>query len=196
VVNDRILIDERAGGAYFWVTYLPKVLGGGSFYLTGLRDSDGELFNGKDTYRLRVPADTPADDFWSVIVYSMKTKGFVENVETVGLSSQRMERMKRNGDGSVDVYFAPTAPEGMESNWIPTGKDFFLLFRLYGPGKALFERTWTLDDVVKVQQDAPAGKGMPPRTGTDHSSSRLRSSARSTEDAQRREAPGAAHLQR
>jgi hypothetical protein len=32
-----------------------------------------------------MPADTPAEDFWSAIVYSMKTKGFIENVETVGL---------------------------------------------------------------------------------------------------------------
>ena len=78
VTEDRVLVDERAGGSYFWITYLPKSLGGGSFYLTGLRDSDGELMNGTDTYKLNVPADTPAKDFWSVIVYSMKTKGFVE----------------------------------------------------------------------------------------------------------------------
>jgi len=27
--EDRLLIDERAGGSYFWITYLPKALGGG-----------------------------------------------------------------------------------------------------------------------------------------------------------------------
>ncbi len=43
VTDDKILIDERAGGSYFWITYLPKNLGGGTFYLTGLRDSDGTL---------------------------------------------------------------------------------------------------------------------------------------------------------
>jgi len=150
VTKDRVLIDERGGGAYFWITYLPKALGGGTFYLTGLRDKDGELLNGEDTYRLTVPADTPAKDFWSVIVYSMKTKGFVENVERVGLSSQDIAKMKQNADGSVDVYFAPKAPKGLETNWIPTGEDFFLLFRLYGPDKPLFEKTWTLGDVQKL----------------------------------------------
>ena len=50
--------------------------------------------------------------------------------------------MKLNDDGSVDIYFAPKAPKGMESNWIPTGEDFFLLFRLYGPDKPLFDKTW------------------------------------------------------
>lgn len=150
VTEDRVLIDERGGGAYFWITYLPKALGGGTFYLTGLRDSDGELMNGRDTYRLTVPADTPAKDFWSVIVYSMKSKGFVEDVDRVGLSSLELPNMQKNADGSVDIYFAPTAPKDMATNWIPTGEDFFLLFRLYGPDKALFEKTWTLGDVTKV----------------------------------------------
>jgi len=147
--TDRLLLDER-GAFYFYATYLPKVLGGGSFYLLGLRDRNGELLNRKDTYKLTVPKDTPVKDFWSVIVYSMKTKGFVEGVETVGLSSQSLDRMKKNADGSVDVYFAPAAPAGMTANWIPTGEDFFLIFRLYGPDKPLFEKTWTLGDVVKV----------------------------------------------
>ena len=150
VTAERVLIDERAQ-YYFYGTYLPKNLGGGTFYLCGLRDKDGDLMNGTDTYRLTVPADTPAKDFWSVIVYSMKTKGFMEDVDRVGLSSRVIDSMKRNGDGSVDVYFAPQAPEGMESNWIPTGEDFFLLFRLYGPDKPLYDKTWVLDDVEKVK---------------------------------------------
>ena len=149
--KNRVLIDERAGGLYFWATYVPKVLGAGSFYLMGLRDSDGSLLNGKDTYRLRVPKDTPAKDFWSAIVYSMKSKGFVEGAKHVGLDSTQIDKLKVNKDGSVDLYFAPEAPKGQESNWIPTGEDFFLIFRLYGPEKPLFEKTWTLADVEKVK---------------------------------------------
>jgi hypothetical protein len=146
---DRLLLDER-GALYFYATYLPKVLGGGSFYLFALKDKAGALLNGKDTYKLTVPKNTPAKDFWSVIVYSMKTKGFVEGANTVGLSSQDLGKMKKNPDGSVDVYFAPAAPAAMASNWIPTGEDFFLIFRLYGPEKPLFEKTWTLADVERV----------------------------------------------
>jgi hypothetical protein len=81
----------------------------------------------------------------------MQTKGFVEDVDRVGISSRDMATLNKNDDGSVDLYFAPEAPEGLESNWIPTGEDFFLLFRLYGPDKPLFEKTWTLDDVEKVK---------------------------------------------
>jgi hypothetical protein len=151
VTDEKILIDQRAGGSYFWITYLPKKLGGGTFYLTGLKDNEGNFYDGKSTYKLRVPKDTPAKDFWSAIVYSMRTKGFVEGVDRVGISSRDMDTLKINDDGSVDLYFAPEAPSGLESNWIPTGEDFFLLFRLYGPDKSLFDKSWVLDDVEKVK---------------------------------------------
>ena len=149
--EEEVLVDNRAGGSYFWITYLPKYLGGGTFYLTGLRDSEGNLFNGSDTYLLNVPKDTPAKDFWSVIAYSMKTKGFIRNAEKVGLSSRQLDKMQVNEDGSVDIYFAPEAPQGRESNWIPTGEDFFLLFRLYGPESNDFYKSWVLGDIEKVK---------------------------------------------
>jgi hypothetical protein len=60
-------------------------------------------------------------------------------------------RMAAAGETGTDIYFAPKPPNGMESNWVPTGEDFFLLFRLYGPDKPLFDKTWVLDDVEKVQ---------------------------------------------
>jgi hypothetical protein len=146
----EVLVDDRAA-KYFYVTYLPKYLGGGTFYLTGLFDSDANKLDGRSTYKLNVPKDTPAKDFWSVIVYSMETKNFVRDVSRVGLSSRNADTMQANEDGSYDVYFAPEAPEGKESNWIPTGEDFFLLFRLYGPESKDFYKSWMLGDLVKVK---------------------------------------------
>ncbi len=148
--DNSLLTDERAGGLYFFATFMPKRLGGGTFYLTGVRDSEGDLYSGKSTYRLTVPADTPASDFWSVIAYSMKNKGFFTNVKRIGLSSLNMKEMKVKDDGSVDIYFGPEAPKGMESNWVPTPEDFMLLFRLYGPGKLLFDKSWKLPEMVKI----------------------------------------------
>lgn len=144
------LIDARVD-AYFWATYFPVVLGGSSFYLMSLHDSDGNLLNGKDTYRLSVPKDTPAADFWSAIAYSMVTKGFIRDAESVGLSSRQLDDMTVNEDGSVDLYFAPEPPKGKESNWVPTGEDWFSIFRFYGPEKALFDKSFLLPDFEKVQ---------------------------------------------
>ncbi len=152
VTKDQLLLDPRAGGVYFWATWLPKRLGKGSFYLMGLRDSSGTLFDGSSLYRLRVPKDVPAREFWSAIVYSRATAGFIPKVDRVGISSYQKADLKANADGTIDLYFGPKAPAGMESNWIPTGEDFFLIFRLYGPEKALFAKTWTLADVEKVKQ--------------------------------------------
>ncbi|MCP4823552.1 MAG: DUF1254 domain-containing protein [Shimia sp.] len=148
--DTEVLVDDRAGGSYFWITYLPKFLGGGTFYLTGLRDQNGDMYDPSATYKLNVPADTPAKDFWSVIVYSMETKSFIRNVDRVGLSSRDADTMQANDDGSYDIYFGPTAPKGLENNWIPTTEDYFLLFRLYGPEKGWLESGWMLGDMEKV----------------------------------------------
>jgi hypothetical protein len=59
--------------------------------------------------------------------------------------------MRKNLDGSVDIYISPKAPPGEESNWIPTppDKSWFPWFRFYGPGKALFDKSWKLPDIEK-----------------------------------------------
>ncbi len=156
--DDALWLDQRAGGLFYWATFVPKKLGGGTFYLMDLRDSAGQLFDGQATYRLRVPAVAPAKDFWSAIVYDMDTKAFVcagpcDTADNgVGLSTFDKPAMKQNADGSVDLYFGPKAPAGFEKNWVTTaGKNFFLIFRLYGPEKVFFEKTWKLPDVEKVQ---------------------------------------------
>ena len=76
-------------------------------------------------------------------------------------SSQNPE-LQKNDDGSVDIYFGPKAPAGKESNWVPTSADgkFEVLFRLYGPEKPLFDKTWKLPDIEKV-----LGVGLNPPTG-------------------------------
>jgi hypothetical protein len=60
--------------------------------------------------------------------------------------------LQKNADGSVDVYFGPKAPPEKQTNWIPTnpGGKFEVLFRVYGPQKPLFDKTWKLPDIEKV----------------------------------------------
>ncbi|MCZ6652025.1 MAG: DUF1214 domain-containing protein [Planctomycetota bacterium] len=58
-----------------------------------------------------------------------------------------------NKDGTVDLYIGPKAPEGKQSNWIPTqpGRKFFLLFRFYGNLPAVFTKEWQLNDIKKIK---------------------------------------------
>ena len=150
VTKDRMLIDERAN-LYHYAMFMPQKLGGGSFYLTTLSDSEGNLLDGESTYKMNVPADTPAGDFWSAIAYSFATHGFIEGSERVGISSIDKDSLKVNDDGSVDLYFAPNAPKGQESNWVPTREKFWICLRLYGPEKALHDGSWKLPDIVKIK---------------------------------------------
>ncbi|WP_340112129.1 DUF1254 domain-containing protein [Maribellus mangrovi] len=146
--GDYLLIDDR-GSLFHWATFFPRYLGKATAYLNAMKDADGNFLKGEKQYKLTVPAEVPARDFWSVIVYSKKTKAWIySDTGRVGLSSYDKENMKLNDDGSVDIYFSKTAPEGMESNWIPTnGEDFFLLFRFYGPQESYFDKSFELPDV-------------------------------------------------
>lgn len=49
-------------------------------------------------------------------------------------------------DGSTDIDFGPQAPAYKENNWV---QNFELLFRLYAPTKALFDKTWSLPYLEK-----------------------------------------------
>jgi hypothetical protein len=149
--GDSLLLDARAGIFHFG-TFIPRQLGKATSYLVCLKDSRGELLSGLNCYKLRVPADVPVRDFWSVIAYSKETKAFIYNdADRVGLSSYDTSSLKVNTDGTVDLYFGKTAPEGLESNWIPTaGEDFFLIFRFYGPEEAVFDKSFKLPDVEKI----------------------------------------------
>jgi len=95
----------------------------------------------------------PVDKFWSVIAYSQRTKSFIPNSQNrFGLDSYENSKLKTNPDGSVDIYFGNEAPKGYESNWLPSaGEDFFLIFRLYGPEKSVYDRTWRMTDIEQVQ---------------------------------------------
>ena len=151
MVDGKLLVDERAGN-FFFATWLPKKFGAASAYPMGLRDSKGDLLSGKHSYKLRVPSDVPARDFWSVIAYSMKTKSMIPNPQNrAGLSSYDKSALQMNKDGSVDLYFGPNAPPGKEANWLPTaGEDFFLILRLYGPQQPFFDKTWTMNDIERI----------------------------------------------
>ena len=61
--------------------------------------------------------------------------------------------MRKNADGSVDLYIGPKAPAGQESNWLytPPGKAWFPWFRFYGPEKAFFDKAWKLPDIERVE---------------------------------------------
>jgi len=125
--------------------------GGGQYYLYSIHDKDGKGLDSSVGYHLTVPPNVPITQFWSVTLYDRMTHALIREAKTCSVSSQS-PALQTNADGSVDLYFGPKAPGGKESNWIDTGSSekFEVLFRLYGPQKALFEKTWKLPDVERL----------------------------------------------
>lgn len=148
---DALDVDAR-GWANFAAFALPKKTGESLVYLFTFHDGRGERLSGERTYMLRVPANVPARQYWSMIVYDARTAAFVREASVITLDSYN-QAMKRNPDGSVDIYFGPNAPAGKETNWIYTapGKAFFPAMRFYDPDKPLLDKTWKLPDIEKAE---------------------------------------------
>lgn len=147
---DKYPVDAR-GLTYTFAYIGIKRLGAGQFYLITIRDKDGNMLDGSNTYRLRVPANPPIEQYWSTTAYDKDTHALIRDVSRASRSSQIADMVK-NADGAVDVYFGPEPPAGMEPNWVPTkaGHGFEVMFRAYAPTKQFFEKSWVLSDMEKV----------------------------------------------
>jgi hypothetical protein len=150
--------DLEARINYFFQAVMPapalkeKAIGTGSQYLRSARDANGEWLDGAHQYRLRVPANPPAELFWSVTVYDYQTRSQIQT-DTNKTAVSSYDKLKKNDDGSVYVYFGPTPPAGMESNWVKTipGRGWWVLFRFFSPTAAFFDKSWKLPDFDKMQ---------------------------------------------
>jgi hypothetical protein len=140
--------DARALFFYFGWGVSPamglKMVGVGSQYAMATRDIAGQYLDGAKMYRLHLPLDIPAKDFWSVVVYDPQTRSMLQTDQQFPSMSSQKKGVIINPDTSVDIWFGPKAPPGKEANWIQTipGKGWFVGFRLYGPLESWFDKTW------------------------------------------------------
>lgn len=156
--NDGVrLLDARTRFHYYATGITPAmvnpVVGKGSQYIAGLRDKDGNPFDGAKTYKVHLPPNVPANDFWAFTLYDVQTRSMLQTDQKFPEIASKQGKVQQNQDGSYDVYFGPKPPEGLENNWIQTipGKGWHMLFRLYGPEQAWFDKTWRPSEVELVE---------------------------------------------
>jgi hypothetical protein len=149
-------LDERAEWMYEAVTTSAGMTtttpGVGSVYIAAYADKDGDWLEGGKSYTLHIPPNPPAEQFWSIAVYSWDTRTLIENEQKRAAQSSRQD-LTKNADGSVDLYYGPKSPDGNEKNWIQTipGQGWFVYLRFYAPSKAFFDKSWSMGDFEKVK---------------------------------------------
>ena len=161
----RWLIEDGKGGRnldartfFFYVAtvntpaMVKEMIGVGSQYALNALDNEGAYLDGSQNYKVNIPKDVPAKDFWSIVVYDPQTRSELQTDQPFPSRNSKRNQMAVNEDGSIDIYFGPKPPAGKESNWIQTvpGKGWFLCLRLYGPLKPWFDKSWRPGEIEKL----------------------------------------------
>jgi hypothetical protein len=155
-------LDSRANFFYMATGATPamcmRLPGIGSQYIYAMRGSDGEFLDGGRNYRLTLPADIPQSRFWSVILYDRQTRSMLKTEQHLPRLGSQSGTVETNPDGSTDLYFGPTAPEGKANNWLQTvpGKGWWPILRLYNPLQPFFDKSWRPSEIEPYD---PAGNG-------------------------------------
>ncbi len=55
-----------------------KMVGAGSQYTVAFREANGNPLDGSETYKLYLPPNVPAKDFWSLVLYDVQTRSMLQ----------------------------------------------------------------------------------------------------------------------
>jgi hypothetical protein len=127
--------------------------GRGAAYEIAFNDANGSPLSGDASYKLTLPPNVPAKLFWSLTLYD------AENASGLATDARRFpslgsrDKPVQNSDGTIDLYVGPSPPDGKQANWLPTasGRGFFAILRLYGPGEQAINYSWKPGDFQKQQ---------------------------------------------
>ncbi len=107
-----------------------------AIYIVGAADQTQALLNAAEDYVIHFPAGQlpPARYFWSLTMYDQNFFLAPNPIGRYSLGSHTAT-LKRNPDGSLDIYIQHSAPAGHQSNWLPApaSGQFEVTLRLYGP---------------------------------------------------------------
>jgi hypothetical protein len=153
--NGAVNLDAKSMFFFYATGVTPamtmKMVGEGSQYAGAFVDAKGNPLDGSKTYKLHMPPNIPAKNFWSFTLYDNQTRSMLQTDGSPAVGSLT-KGLLINADGSVDVYFGPKPPTGKEANWVQTvpGKGWNTLLRLYGPLEPWFNKTWRPGEIEPI----------------------------------------------
>jgi hypothetical protein len=115
-------------------------------------DSKGNQLYGGKKYKLHLPPEIPASDFWSIVVYDLQDRLLINTDHQWPSVHSGNKKLIYNSDGSVDAWFGPDCIEGKESNWVKTipGCQWYMILRLYFPLEAWFDKRWKPGEIEEI----------------------------------------------
>ncbi len=126
-----------------------------AIYPTSPKDVEGREYDGANTYVVHFPRGQlpPAEGFWSITMYNAKLFFVANPINRYSISAR--QDLKRNADGSVDLYVQHESPGAdKEANWLPAPAGrFVLMMRLYWPDESdpsILDGTWMIPAVRKI----------------------------------------------
>jgi len=155
--NGAYNLDARILFHFGYIVVSPAmavtVPGKGSDYGLAMLDAEMQPLDGSKTYRLHLPPDPPVKDFWAVTMYDTQTRSQLQTDQPFPTLGSQTEGLKKNADGSYDIYFAPKPPKGQEGNWLQTipGKSWWIGLRMYGPEQPWIDQTWRPGEIELVR---------------------------------------------
>lgn len=123
-------------------------------YFSTYEDGDAKLLDGKNRYILHFDKDeippTLKNGFWSITMYGSDFQLVKNKINRFSIGD-RTPGLKKNDDGSLDIFIQNAAPDGKESNWLPSPASglFRLNYRIYLPN-------------APARDPATLGKYLPP----------------------------------
>jgi hypothetical protein len=116
-------------------------------------DADGRPLDGTHRYELRFPATPPVGAFWSVTMYDTPDFFLVENPIGRYSIGDRTPGLRYADDGSLTIVIQRDEPSDPDraANWLPTPPGRFRpLLRMYAPDDAVFDGTYELPPITRV----------------------------------------------
>lgn len=112
-------------------------------------DSESNVLNGKNTYKIKFDKEPPVNAFWSLTMYDASNKLLVKNDLNRYKISNDIKGFVKNADGSFEVTISHEKPANTD-NWLPAPEgSFYVILRLYQPTEEVLNGTYKIPQVVK-----------------------------------------------
>lgn len=124
-----------------------------ALYIVAAADQTHTLLNAAHDYVIHFRAGQlpPARYFWSLTMYDQDFFLAPNALGRYALGSHT-PTLKRNPDGSLDVYIQHSRPAGHESNWLPApaSGQFEVTLRLYGPLPRALNGSYVYPPIIRT----------------------------------------------